>query len=205
MKKGIFIILILISTSSCLDMVKDAVKAADNGSDSPVSTSESNYVTVGLDSLFQIDLPHYMKPVSELHPEASFQYANIFKEAYFIIIQEDKEEYVDTFKQFGEYDESIPLIENYKNTQKSLFNETITSAKFQEYGLDKINNKPARQIKISGQIEGINAVYIVAFVEGENDIYMLMNWTLKDKIYKFENSFEYINGTFKLISQNEVP
>ena len=36
-------------------------------------------------------------------------------------------------------------------------------------------------------------------------IFMLINWTLEDRINKFENSFEYINGTFKLISQNEVP
>ncbi|MCF7560747.1 hypothetical protein L3X39_08860 [Sabulilitoribacter multivorans] len=204
MKKGIFALIIILLTTSCVDMVKGAMQAAGNELDSaPVTTSESNYVTVGADDLFQVDLPYYMKPVSQLHPDASFQYANIFKEAYFVIIQEDKNEYIDTFKQFGEYDDELPVIENYKNAQKTLFRERLINSKIQEYGLNNINDNPARQLKILGQIEDIKAAYIVTFIEGEKDIFMLMNWTLEDRFKKLENSFEYINSTFQLIEENK--
>ena len=198
MKKSalLFLVTTLVLFSSCLELGKSVVN--NLGSD-PTSTSESNYKTVSVDSLYQIDLPYYMKAATQLHPESTFQYANIFKEAYFVLIQENKYEYIEAFKQFGEYNSQLPVIENYKNAQESMFKENILNTRIQEYGLKKINGKPARQLKVFGEVDGIKAAYIVAFVEGENDIFMLMNWTLEDRIDKFENSFEYINGSFKLI------
>lgn len=206
MKKGVLVLLIMVSTTSCMELFKEAGRAIVNDSEeAQVSTSESNYISVGIDSLFQIDLPHYMKPVSKLHPDASFEYANIYKETYFVVIQENKYDFVDTFKQFGEYDSKVSIIENYKNVQKGMFSENVTNIKIQEYGLNEINNKPARQLKILGEIDNIKAAYIVAFIEGDTDIFMLMNWTVGNRINKFENSFEYINGSFKLIKKaNEI-
>jgi len=196
MKKSIFLLIVLaLSMSSCIEMIQ---KAGELNS-SPVSTSESNYKTVGIDSLFEVDIPIYMKTLPGLNPEAILQYANIYKETYFVIIQENKDDYIDLFKRYGEFDSKLSVIENYKNAQKGLFKESIANAKIQEYGLVNINNKPARQIKIFGEVDGIKAAYIVAFIEGEKDIFMLMNWTTDNRFVKFENSFEYINDTFKLI------
>ncbi|PIA77574.1 hypothetical protein BFR04_09035 [Gaetbulibacter sp. 4G1] len=197
MKKTIFFLIVLaLTTSSCIEMLQ---KAGEGLNSTPATTSESNYKTVGIDSLFEIDIPIYMKPLPELNPEAILQYANIYKETYFVVITENKEEYIDLFKRYGEFDNKLPVIENYKNAQKALFIESIDNARIQEYGLANINDYPARQIKIIGEVDGIKAAYIVAFIEGESDIFMLMNWTTDNRLTKFENSFEYINASFKLI------
>ncbi|WP_343798081.1 hypothetical protein [Gaetbulibacter jejuensis] len=187
------------SATSCFDLIQKAGEATSSGMDSSESTSASNYVTVGVDGSFQVDLPRHMKSTSELNDEAVLQYANIFKDTYFIVIQENKSEYVELFKQFGEYNTELSVIENYKNSQKELFKEGIVNARIQEYGLNSINNYAARQLKVLGEVDGTQIAYVVAFIEGDDDIFMLMNWTAKEKFNKFENSFEYINGTFKLM------
>ncbi|WP_248722960.1 hypothetical protein [Seonamhaeicola sp. ML3] len=200
MKKGALIVVMLflfISTHSCLDLLDKANRVASELDSSPESTSESNYQTIAIDSVFKVDVPNYMKPLPNLNPEAVLQYGNIYKDAYLVVIQENKEEYINLFKELGEYNPELPVIENYKNVQKEMLKESINNARISEYGLTNINNKPARQIKVFGEVEDVEAAYIIAFVEGKEDIFMLMNWTVKNKFQKHENAFEYVNGTFK--------
>ncbi|MDH7913937.1 hypothetical protein [Winogradskyella sp. SYSU M77433] len=202
MRKILLVVLLALVATSCVELISEAGKAASEQiNNQPVSTSAHNYEKVSLDSVFHVDLPIYMKPMNQLNSDAVLQYGNIYKETYFVVIQEDKNEYVELFKEFGDYNDELPVIENYKNAQKNMFTESLTNPIFQDYGLSSINDKPARQIKIFGKVDDIEVVYIIAFVEGEKDIFMLMNWTVNDKLDKYENSFEYINGTFKLINK----
>lgn len=78
-----------------------------------------------------------------------------------------------------------------------MFQEVIEDIKIQDYGLTHINNLPARQFKMEGVVDGLDFFYVVAFVEGEEHIFMIMNWTMKDRRFKYENTFEYINTSFK--------
>ncbi|MBT8244768.1 MAG: hypothetical protein HKP48_06245 [Winogradskyella sp.] len=190
----LFVFLCLLS---CVDFAKGIAEGfEDNNTE---SLSESNFKTITIDSLYQLDVPKYMKNMPSLHPDASLEYANIYKEAYSVVIHENKQEFIDIFKEIDEYDDKLSPIENYLQVQKNMLSESINNAKFQDYGLNNINGLPARQIKVIGRIDGIDAFYIICFVEGEENIYMLMNWTLQNKRNKFENTFEYINGTFKLL------
>ena len=65
--------------------------------------------------------------------------------------------------------------------------------------LSQINGYDARQIKVFGDIDDLSFFYIMAFGEGPEHIYMIMNWTLPDKQEKLENTYEYIIGTFKTV------
>ncbi|WP_250436250.1 hypothetical protein [Hanstruepera flava] len=163
------------------------------------SLSAKDYKTIYVDSLYSLDVPNYMKELKSLHPEASLEYANIYKEAYTVVIHENKQEFISIFTELEEYNSDLSPINNYSIIQKKMFNETIEQFKFQDYGLKDINGYPAKQMKITGIIDGIDFVYVVAFVEGEEYIYMLMNWTDSSRFDKLENTFEYINGTFKII------
>jgi len=186
-------------------MLDEAAKSLDNTSEqSSESLSDSSYNTITVDSLYTLDVPKYMKQMNNLHPDASLRYANIYKEAYTVVIHENKEEFITVFKEVEEYNDEISPVENYTIVQKKMFKETIDNLRVQDYGLLQINNYPARQIKISGTVDGLKIIYLIAFVEGADNIYMIMNWTLRDRFNKFENTFEYINGTFKLIKANEV-
>ncbi|TCK69356.1 hypothetical protein DFQ05_0877 [Winogradskyella wandonensis] len=195
--KASFILALFLTVSSCIQMLSEAADNVTSGGSE--SLSESAYQTITIDSLYQLDVPKYMKNMPSLHPEASLEYANIYKEAYSVVIHENKQEFIDIFKEIEEYDNQLSPIENYVIVQKKMFEESIDNIKIQDYGLTMINGLPARQIKATGRVDSIDAFYVVGFVEGEENIYMLMNWTLDDKKDKFENTFEYINGTFKVL------
>ncbi|WP_439151258.1 hypothetical protein [Winogradskyella sp.] len=194
----IFFVCSITSCVQLIDGAADAVKnaAADN---TPESLSERNYQTVSVNELYQLDVPRYMKEMENLHPDASLKYANIYKEAYTIVIDENKQDFIDSFVEFNEYDQELSPVENYTNAYKSMLNETVDNLKFQDYGLVKLNGNPARQVKLSGIVDGIKAYYMITCVEGEENLYMIMSWTIGDRFEKLETTFEYINGTFKIL------
>lgn len=185
--------------TGCIHMMNEAADNINSASNEPESVSEYNFATQTVDSLFQLDLPKYMKNIPSLHDEASLEYGNMLKAAYTIVIHEDKHEFVETFKAFGEYNDSLSPVENYLHAQKGMMRETTEGARFQEYGLSQINGRPARQMKAEGIIDGINFFYVIGFIEGDDNIYMVMNWTTKDRRRRLENTFEFINGTFKIL------
>ncbi|WP_369994716.1 hypothetical protein [Winogradskyella sp.] len=205
MKRVVFVLVSLtfLSLFGCLQMIDGANKALkevnENSADKSESLSVNSYQTINIDSLYSLSLPDYMKFYENLHPEASLKYANIYKEAYTIVIHENKEEFIDTFKAFDEYDIDLSPVENYALVQKRSFKETLTDFKYQDYGLIEINGQPARQIKMFGTVDGLNASYVVAFVEGKDNMYMILNWTVGRRYENLENTFEYINGTFELL------
>lgn len=191
-----------LSLFGCLQMIDGANKAlqeVNENANSSESLSVSSYQTVNIDSLYSLSVPEYMKFYENLHPDASLKYANIYKEAYTIVIHEDKEEFIETFKDFDEYDTDLTPIENYSLAQKRSFKELLTNFRYQDYGLVDINGHPARQVKIFGTVDGLDASYVIAFVEGKDNMYMIMNWTVGQRYENLENTFEYINGTFKLL------
>ena len=61
------------------------------------------------ESGFSIRIPNNMNPVygENANENAIIQYQNIFNETYFLIIEEEKKDFVDTFKSTGEYDEDL--------------------------------------------------------------------------------------------------
>ncbi|WP_188374433.1 hypothetical protein [Winogradskyella haliclonae] len=194
-----FILSLFINTS-CIQMLSEATKEISNSSyEASETTSEGAYKTVTIDNLYQLDVPKYMKDMPSLHPDASLEYANIYKETYSVVIHEDKQYFVDVFKEIDEYNDSLSVLENYTIVQKKSLKESLIKPRIQDYGLSEINGIPARQIKVFGTVEGIDAFYIIAFVEGKDNLYMIMNWTLENRKDKYENAFEYINGTFKII------
>lgn len=181
-------------------MIKGATKSINESSQSSKeSISISNYNTIEIDSIYQLDVPKYMKEMSSLHPEASLEYANVYKDVYTVVINEEKEQFITLFKELEEYDLGLSSIENYANAQKKMYSERLSESKIQDYGLIEINGYPARQIKMSGVVEGIKISYVIAFIEGIDNIFMIMNWTSDAQFDKYETMFEFINGTFKLI------
>ncbi|MCB0475311.1 MAG: hypothetical protein KDC69_06525 [Flavobacteriaceae bacterium] len=182
-------------------MVREVINSVENNRTE--SISDSNFIVIAVDSLYELSIPKYMKKMTSLNEEASLQYANFYKEAYTIVINENKQDFANTFKEYSEYNDSIPLIENYARAQQGMFKESMDVKQIMPYGLVKINNYNARQVKITGNVDGQDIGYIIAFIEGNDDVYMIMNWTLLDRLKRFENTFEVINSSFKLIDKKE--
>ena len=193
--KIILISCICLQLFSCNNIVKNLQELNEDEESAPFA----NLVKVKFKNLYSLRLPDYMKEMKNLHPEASLQYANIYKDIYTIVIHEDKEEFISIFKDFGEYDDQLDNVENYMNFQKAYISENLNNSKTEEYGLTKINGMPARQVKILGKVEDVDVGYITTTIEGENNMYLIMSWTSKSKFKAFENTFENINGSLEIL------
>jgi hypothetical protein len=163
------------------------------------SLPEKDYQTIEINNLYSLKVPNYMKEYKNLHPDGSLNYANIYKETYSVVIDEKKDEFVDVFKSLGEFDDNKSVIVNYTDVQKKMFTEAIDDIKIEDFELTDINNYPARQIKVSGDSEGTRIFYIISFIEGKDNVYMIMSWTLEERSKKYENTLESINNSFKLL------
>ena len=62
----------------------------------------------------------------------------------------------------------------------------------------KIRNLDSNQYEVYGKTEGIDVNYLVSFVESDEDVYMIMSWTLNNRYKKYKNTFKLIQNSFKI-------
>ncbi|MBL0303429.1 MAG: hypothetical protein IPQ23_17305 [Cytophagaceae bacterium] len=60
-----------------------------------------------------------------------------------------------------------------------------------------VNNMPAKHIRLSGKVEGLDAFYSVAFVEGKDTYYQVMAWTLANKEAQYTERMNKIIHSLK--------
>ncbi len=151
--------------------------------------------------LYQITLPGYMNKATDLNIDASMQFQNIYKETYLAIIDEDKTDFVDAFRELGEYDSSLSTIGNYRKIQIDYFLESVRVIKKGEPKQITINGMATEQIEFEGRVTGVDydIFYIMTFVEGKEDLYMIMTWTLSSSKDKYRNDFITMCNTFNEI------
>lgn len=153
--------------------------------------------TVKIENKYSISIPSFLSKVSNLNEDASLQYQHAWKEFYVIVIDESKDEMqralVDN-NLAGSYTNDVDgysklLIDGFQqavsvNTKSNIVDTTI-------------NNMPAKLLTISGQVEGIDAFYYLAFVEGKERYYQIMAWTLADKEYQYRDKMRKLIYTLK--------
>lgn len=194
MKKVIYLLSIVIfSTSlySCLDGLNPMNK---------VSEGDVEMKPVKVDSLYALKVPKYMKKTSILNDEASLQYMNAYKEAYVIVIHESKALIKATFTEMGDYNDSISADKNYKNIQLNFIKETIDNLKKYDPENITINGLNASLIKLEGKVEGYNIFYQLGFIEGKQNVYMIMSWTEKSKKERYKRTFQKMIESFRLLN-----
>ena len=189
-KASVFIVFLLI-VSSCKKMVESL---SSLGSD---NVSVKDLKEIDVNGYYKIAVPNYMTETKNLNDDASFQYANLFKESYAVVIDENKQEFINTFKELEIYKDSLSILENYTDYQVNSITESIEKGKFKKIeGELKIAN--SKQFEIYGDLQGLSIIYLVGFVEGKENIYMIMCWTLKDRFDKHKNAFHLIQNSIKL-------
>lgn len=181
---GIFLISLLsVAISGCL------------GPGKPEKLSlVKDFKLVTIADQYSLKIPNYMSETSSLNSEASFQAQNIFKETYSIVIDESKEEFVSAFKMIDLYDESEDILTNYANAQYNFITENLTVLSKTEMVGTRINGREAMMISIDGKTTEIDydITYFLTFVEGEENLYMMMNWTLKKNKHRLLDTFNKI-------------
>ena len=193
MKKSLVLILFLcISIISCKKIIDSA---ASIGKDD-IKKEDLKSISVNKDYI--ISIPDYMTEMKSLNEDASFQYANIYKDVYTIVIDEDKQEFIKAFRDIEIYNDSLSIVSNYSDYQVKSLQEAINSKEAKELEF-KIKNLPSLQYELNGKVDGINASYLIGFIEGKDKMYMIMSWTEEDRYKKYKNTFNLIQSSFKLI------
>jgi hypothetical protein len=160
---------------------------------------EKDFKTVKIKGKYQMSIPNYMKQTNQLNDEASLQYNNLFKETYVIVIDEDKEQFISAIKEAEMDDATISTIESYRNIQMELLTGNIDVSNENYSEKKTINGMNSEQVTFVGKISGVDdeIAYILTFIEGENDLYMIMDWTLNKYSKKYTNTFLKIADSFK--------
>lgn len=192
MKKRIIIVFtIFFSIFSCKKIIDSASTFGNE------NLTKEDLKIVNVNENYSIAVPEYMSEMKDLNEEASFEYANVFKETYTIVIDESKQEFIDTFKELEIYNDSLTLLNNYSKFQLESFKESLEEVKLRKLDL-KIRNLASNQYVFSGKTKGIYIKYLLGFVEGEENMYMIMSWTLKERYEKYKNTFHLIQSSFKI-------
>ena len=166
--------------------------------DKKESLEKEDYKVISTSNLYEIQVPKYMKEMKSLHEEASLRYANIFKEVYILVLEENKQNFIDNLSVYGLYDKEKSVLDNYEEIQLASFKETIEDIKIVPKGNIQINDLEARQSLMNGKVEDIKISYLLTVIEGNENIYMLMSWTLPSRMKKYKNTFEYMHNSFQL-------
>jgi len=151
--------------------------------------------------LYEVTMPDYMSKATDLNVDASMQFQNVFKETYLAIIDEDKKDFVDAFRDLGEYDSSLSTIGNYRKIQIDYFSEGVNILRMGEPKQLTINGMAAEQIEFGGRVTDVDydIYYIMTFIEGREDLYMMMTWTLGDSANKYKTDFLAMAKSFNEI------
>ena len=147
---------------------------------------------------YQISIPKYMKKATGLNQDASLQFQNVFKETYIAIIDEDKSDFVDVFKELGRYDEAQSIAGNYRNVQMDYFTEGMEIVSETTPKKVTINGLNAEQVEFTARVPEVDydIFYVLTFVEGRESVYMIMEWTLSEYKDKYKETFYYMADTF---------
>lgn len=193
---GCFCLTLIFALSSCTPSV-----SGDDSKDfleKLKSASETKFDTKKVNNLYSIDIPDFMVSTTDLNDEASLQYNNLYKEKYIIVLDEDKETLIADLKSFDLYDEKRTLIEMFSEAKESfIINEASVIGKISRKS-SKINGMSASITEFDSNVAGIPeaVTYYLAFVEGKDNLYTIMAWTLtsrkadfKDEAMKMIKSF----------------
>ncbi len=183
------ILLIVLTQYSCQN---------SNGKmDYNIDTSEFRTDTVN--NLYSIHVPGDMKKTNTLNPDANLQLENIYEEKYLAVIDEDKTAFINNFRSSSTYADSLGVIGNYRTIQLAAFTSGMTIKRRGPLEKLEINGMPAERIELIAFPAGleIDIYYLVTFIEGADQLYMFLEWTLGSKKEEFGDTYKYIVETFE--------
>lgn len=186
------IFLLLLSTTSCIN-------SKSNKDDSTLGAN--SYHTISIDGKYRLDLPKFMTGTTGLNEEASLQYQSLLKEAYLLVIDEPKADFEEVYRVLEQYDDELSVLQNYRDARLQILSRTTKINNKSEPQSLRINGLDAETVELDAIVNGMgNEIsYFLTFVEGEDNVYMIMAWTLKDKKIEHKKTFKTIAESFELV------
>jgi len=159
-----------------------------------------DFQTIEVENKFSIKVPNYMRSDSTLHPDASLAYQHEKKEVATLVLDENTDEISESLPFLDGYRDSASFIENYTNIQLNLIAEGLLFPEFGDIELKQIDEHPASQVWMEGRIDGLDIAYFITCIEAKDKVYFVMSYTSKEKKTKFEDTFQKIGDSFRLLN-----
>ena len=125
-------------------------------------------VITATDGQSQLSVPAGWSKHDDLHDDAELQVANPVLEQYMIVLTENKADFVDT--DLEDYTEIV--LESVVATAGGEEPEPTSLT---------INGRPAVQYEVHGTVDNMKVVYWLTTVEGTENYYQVLGWTLDSK------------------------
>ena len=152
-------------------------------------------ITIG--DKYSISIPSFLTKVNNLNDDASLQYQHAWKEFYVIVIDETIEEMQKALEENQLTDTYNNDIKGYSDLLVNGFEQTVSVNRKSEILDTLVNGMPARLLTINGRVEGIEAFYSIAFIQGKKRYYQIMAWTLSNKEYQYKDKMNRIMYSLK--------
>ena len=142
-----------------------------------------------------------MTGTTGLNEEASLQYQSLLKEAYLLVIDEPKAGFEEVYRDLNQYDDDLSIMQNYRDARIKILSRTTEINRKTKPEFLKINGLDAETMELDANIEGVaNEIsYFLTFIEGDDRVYMIMAWTLKNKKIEHKKTFKTIAESFELV------
>lgn len=186
----------LLTLTSCFLPGKKSEKAAQEIELHPVTIQNE----------YSMGIPGYMTKTKTLNDDASLQFQNIFKEAYVIVIDESKQEFIDALVESEGYDSTGTVITNYADTQVQLTTNNLDVISRTETITLKINGLDAAHTEMDATMAGVPSpiTYFLTFIEGNEKLYMVMAWTLQKNKDTHRKTFNKMARSFKTLKNSPL-
>jgi hypothetical protein len=130
--------------------------------------------------MVSVDVPDYMSPQDLENPEASFEYGNIFKEHYLMMMIETKAE-IASYNLGYEF-----TLEDYADLTVEGLSETIMNADIVKDNEtpNNLNGMPFYSYNVNGLLAEVNMriYYYISVFESDKSFYVVYSWCpAKDK------------------------
>jgi hypothetical protein len=146
-------------------------------------------------------VPSFMTKTKSLNENSTFQFQNMFKETYVIVIDENTNEFIDAYKEMDAYDTARSVVSNYADTQVQLITSNMNVIDKKEVTFSKINGLDAAATEIDASLDGVKVpvTYFLTFIEGREKLYMIMAWTLQNRKENHRATFDEMARSFNTI------
>ncbi len=138
-----------------------------------------------LDQSFSVVMPASWSIRSDLNGVADLQMGNLFKEAYTIVISENKADF-----------EDLTMAEHSEIT-RSMIKEGIKNCVESEPELLEIGGNRAVRYQLTGSVDGLNLIYWHVTIETSQHYHQMLLWSLKSKFTKNQADFDSVIQSFE--------
>ncbi|KAF2520167.1 hypothetical protein E0W68_02790 [Flavobacterium salilacus subsp. salilacus] len=159
--------------------------------------------TVRVKQLYTIEIPDFLSEAKYLDKEASLQYQNLVKEVYIVVLDEPKEVLEKTIADNGLEDYYTLDINGYASLLTDSMEESVAFDSIPVLQPEKINGLNSQILNFTGKIEGVHIYWKLAYIEGRNNYYQVMTWTLASRKEEYQNIMDAMVNSFKEIDKHK--